>query len=92
MPTIPELMSFDAVIRLGLMRTAAQELRIDERTVSKHVNALERKSGSRLLERVSGRYMPTAKGEEVARHARHCLNAHRKVVLAILPAPYPYES
>lgn len=52
-----------AVSRAGTMAEAAAELAIDQTTVARRLRALERACGTRLLDRVGGRYVATAAGE-----------------------------
>jgi DNA-binding transcriptional LysR family regulator len=57
------------IARLGHLPAAARELRCDHSTVFRQLKAIEKKLGTRLFDRIAGRYVPTAAGNEVAAFA-----------------------
>ena len=59
-----------AVSRHGALAPAARALRVDQTTVARRLKALERDTGSKLLDRIDGRYVPTAAGEAALLQAR----------------------
>ena len=59
-----------AIARRGTLADAAGELAVDQTTVARRLRSLERACGARLLERVGGRYAPTAAGEAALVRAR----------------------
>jgi DNA-binding transcriptional LysR family regulator len=58
-----------AIARLGQLAAAAKELRRDHSTVFRQLKAIENKLGTPLFDRVAGRYIPTAVGNEVTAFA-----------------------
>jgi len=58
------------VSRHGALAPAASALRVDQTTVARRLKALERDTGSKLLDRIGGRYVPTAAGEAALAQAR----------------------
>jgi DNA-binding transcriptional LysR family regulator len=58
-----------AIARLGQLPAAAKELRRDHSTVFRQLKAIEKKLGTPLFDRIAGRYVPTAAGNEVAAFA-----------------------
>ncbi len=86
MPTIPQLESFVAVIRLGTVTAAAAELKSSTSTVSAHIARLEQAANHRLLSRRDGRFVPTVQGNEIARHALRVLAAHSELQTTIITA------
>ena len=61
------LRAFMAFVRGGSFSGAAEELRISQPAISKHIADLERQLGSKLIERRSGALTPA--GDFLARHA-----------------------
>ncbi len=57
------------VVRAGSLGAAAQVLGVNYTTVSRRIAAAERSLGARLFDRRQSGYVPTAAGQEAARHA-----------------------
>lgn len=69
-PTFRQLRTFLAVVETGGITTAAQALGLTQPAASQQLRELERAMGVRLLERVSGRSVPTAAGRALMEPAR----------------------
>src|SRR6185295_8205904 len=69
--THTQLTAFLAVVRLGSVTEAAQELYVTQPSVSAAVAALERELGVQLTERAGRTVRPTAAGTAYARYATH---------------------
>jgi LysR family glycine cleavage system transcriptional activator len=67
MPPFAGLLAFDAVLRLGSMTLAADELRLTQSAVSHRIRALETFFGIPLLERLNPGLRATEAGAELAR-------------------------
>src|SRR5436190_12534461 len=63
------VLTFREVARLGSFSRAADALALTQPAVSQQVAALERRLGTRLLERGPGGVTPTAAGELLLEHA-----------------------
>lgn len=84
-PTLRQLRTFLSVVETGGVTTAAQSLGLTQPAASQQLRELERTMGVRLLERVSGRAVPTAAGRalmEPARRARAAVDDARSVTAA----------
>jgi DNA-binding transcriptional LysR family regulator len=66
------------VIRTQSFSLAARELRVTQPTLTRSIRALERRVGSRLLERGRLGSRPTAAGVELYRHALRIMNDYRR--------------
>lgn len=64
-----QLVYFTAVVEQGSLGRAARVLHVTQPALTKSVRALERQLKVRLLERTARGVVPTAFGQEVARHA-----------------------
>ena len=64
-----DLRTLLAVARHGTLAEAATALAVDQTTVARRLRALERVCGTRLLDRVGGRYVATAAGEAALQRA-----------------------
>src|SRR2546423_13475068 len=58
-----DLRVFLTLAREGTLSTAAKALGVSHPTVARRVQALEKKIGARLFERLPDRFVPTAAGE-----------------------------
>lgn len=58
-----------ALSRNGTLSAAADELDVTHTTVARRIAAIETTLATRVFERIGGRYVPTAAGEQVARVA-----------------------
>jgi DNA-binding transcriptional LysR family regulator len=74
------LRTFLALARTGGFTAAAAELHVVQSTVSSHVQALERRLGARLVDRLPGGARLTDAGHRVARHARDLLDAEQRLL------------
>ncbi|NUW36997.1 LysR family transcriptional regulator [Nonomuraea sp. SMC257] len=74
------LRSFLAVVRTGGMTSAAAEQGFVQSTITAHVQALERLTGARLLERRSGGVVPTLAGSLLAERARQLLDLEERML------------
>lgn len=84
-PTLRQLRTFLSVVETGGVTAAAQSLGLTQPAASQQLRELERAMGVRLLERVSGRAVPTAAGRalmEPARRARAAVDDARAVAAA----------
>lgn len=80
------LRSFLAVVRTGSITAAAAELAYVQSTVTAHVQALERLTGTRLLDRVSAGALPTAAGAQLAERAGQILDLEDRMLAELAPA------
>lgn len=64
-PSLTALRAFEAVIRLGSMKRAADELCVTPAAISHRLRDLENDAGGPLAERHNGIFHPTARGERV---------------------------
>ncbi|GAA3144357.1 LysR family transcriptional regulator [Nonomuraea roseoviolacea] len=74
------LRSFLAVVRTGGMTSAAAEQGFVQSTITAHVQALERLTGARLLERRTGGVVPTPAGSLLAERARQLLDLEERML------------
>ncbi|QHI97485.1 LysR family transcriptional regulator [Xylophilus rhododendri] len=81
--TLDQLEVFTLVLDTGSFSAAAQHLGVSQPAVSAQVRALERKMGTRLLERVGRTVGPTPSGVTLAGHARALLEAGRQTTEAV---------
>ena len=65
-PPFTSLRMFEAVVRLGGFRLAAEDLGVTQSAVSQHIRRLEEWTGSTLLIRSAKRSVPTADGRMLA--------------------------
>jgi DNA-binding transcriptional LysR family regulator len=82
------LRALQAVVETGSVTAAAEQIGYTASAVSQHVNALERETGTVLLERAGRGVRPTPAGRLLAEHARHLLDkaAEAEGALAALRA------
>lgn len=100
LPPFTSLRMFEAVVRLGGFRLAAEDLGVTQSAVSQHVRRLEEWTGRSLLIRGSKRSTPTADGQlladavatgfETIEHACTTLrqrgrNDHQPLMISTLP-------
>jgi len=81
--TLDQLEAFTLVLDTGSFSAAAQQLGVSQPAVSAQVRELERKMGTRLLERVGRSVGPTSSGITLAGHARTLLEAGRLAAEAV---------
>ncbi|TPG57380.1 LysR family transcriptional regulator [Roseomonas nepalensis] len=84
-PSLRQLRTFLSVVQTGGVTAAAQMLGLTQPAASQQLRELERAMGVRLLERVSGRSVPTAAGRaliEPARRAQAAVEDARAVTAA----------
>jgi DNA-binding transcriptional LysR family regulator len=74
------LRSFLSVVRTGGITTAAAELGFVQSTITAHVQALERQTGTHLLERLPGGTSPTAAGALLAERAQEILDLEDRML------------
>jgi len=75
--------SFLAVVDAGSLEKAAEHLNVSNTTVFRHIHALEKETGTRLFERIKGRYSLTDAGEEMLAPARQILNNFEAINLSV---------
>lgn len=79
-----DLQTFLAIARHGTLSAAARELGVTQPTMGRRLQAMERRMGARLLQRLPGRYALTALGESVLANAERidaeALAAERAIV------------
>jgi len=64
-PSWDDLRIFLSLAREGTLTTAAKSLGVSHPTVARRVQALEKRIGARLFERLPDRFVPTPAGEEL---------------------------
>jgi len=64
-----DLRFFLAVARAGSLAAAARSLRVNHATVSRRIQALEQRTGTRLFDRIPQGWTPTAAGDAMQRSA-----------------------
>jgi DNA-binding transcriptional LysR family regulator len=64
-----DLKAFLAVMRAGRLTAAARAMRIDHSTLSRRIHRLEEALQTRLFDRLTGGYRPTAAGEQLLQEA-----------------------
>lgn len=69
-PSLRQLRTFLSVVETGGVTSAAQALGLTQPAASQQLRELERIMGVRLLDRVSGRSVPTAAGRALIEPAR----------------------
>src|ERR1700757_186401 len=74
MLTVHRLTVLHAVVTEGSITAAAAELNYTPSAVSQHVAALERETGTQLLERIGRRVRPTPAGAHLAGYAGEILS------------------
>ena len=67
--TLRELEIFSKVVELESFSKAADKVFLVQASVSERIASLEKKVGTRLLDRLGRRVVPTAAGELVYKHA-----------------------
>jgi DNA-binding transcriptional LysR family regulator len=60
-----DLRFFLAIARSGTLSAAAKQLKVDQSTVSRRLQALEASTNARLFDRTADGYLPTAAGERM---------------------------
>ncbi|MEH3087977.1 MAG: LysR family transcriptional regulator [Xylophilus ampelinus] len=81
--TLNQLEVFTLVLDTGSFSAAAQQIGVSQPAVSAQVRELERKLGTRLLERVGRSVGPTPAGITLAGHARALLDAAQQAAEAV---------
>ncbi|NOG73651.1 LysR family transcriptional regulator [Roseicella sp. DB1501] len=81
-PSLRQLRTFLSVVETGGVTAAAQALGLTQPAASQQLRELERIMGVRLLERVSGRSVPTAAGRALIEPARRAQAAVADAVAA----------
>ncbi|MEX8193378.1 LysR substrate-binding domain-containing protein [Comamonas guangdongensis] len=81
--TLDQLEVFTLVLDTGSFSAAAHHLGVSQPAVSAQVRELERKLGTRLLERVGRSVGPTPAGVALAGHARALLESGRQAAEAV---------
>lgn len=75
LPPFPALVAFEAILRLGSVTLAADELALTQSAVSHRLRLLERHFGAKLLKRLHPGLAPTAAGARLARGLQPILAA-----------------
>lgn len=86
LPPLSALRAFEAVVRLGSLRKAAEELGIDHSAVSRHLRNLEAALGLRLVESDGRGSRPTAEGRAYAEQAALAFDVIAQATAALRPA------
>jgi len=73
------LRTFTAVVRTGSFTAAARELGYVQSTVTGHLQALERRLGTRLLDRLSSGAVPTNAGARLLPYAEQLLDLETRI-------------
>ncbi|MFH5926873.1 LysR family transcriptional regulator [Roseomonas xinghualingensis] len=84
MPSIPEMMAFEATARLGSLARAAEELALTQGAVSKQVRQMEASLGVALFHRVRRRMVLTDAGSRFAREVGVLLQQLERSVHGVL--------
>lgn len=74
---------FDAIIRYGSIRKAAEAVHVAPSAINRHLLELEAQLGTPLFERLPRGLRPTAAGEILARHVRGTLRDYDKAMSEI---------
>lgn len=95
-----DLEIFHAVLEHGSFSAAARELGMSQPTVSRHIEALERKLGRELFVRAPGGLAPSALARDLGQRtadmsegmfaARRLLDGHREIPQGIVALSLPY--
>lgn len=83
MPSLQELIAFEAVARSGSFTHAAKELSLSQSAISKQVKQLERALGAPLIDRTGSGLRRTEAGEVFLRAAREMLGQFHTASVAI---------
>lgn len=81
MPSLSAIRAFDAVVRLGSMEKAGNELALTASAIGKRIACLEEQLGVQLLSRCGRGVMPTAAGLEYLEQVRKALDLLSAVAL-----------
>lgn len=84
--SLDDLRLYAAVVRHGGYAAAARVLGVPTSRLSRHVDALERRLGVRLLQRSTRRFRVTPIGERLARHAEAMLAEASAALAAVAEA------
>ena len=71
---IEQLRQLEAVVRVGSLSAAAEELHVTQPSLTRSIQKLERELGCELFNRTKNRAVPNAAGRLVAEHARAILH------------------
>ena len=74
-----ELQAFDAYMRLGGMKLAAEHLELSQPMVSRLLSSLEEKTGFELFQRKRNRLAPTAEAFSFHQNVVHYLSGLRNL-------------
>lgn len=77
------LRTFTAVVRTGNFTTAARELGYVQSTVTGHLQALERRLGTRLLDRLPSGAVPTEAGARLLPYAEQLLDLATRIATEV---------
>lgn len=88
LPSIPQLLAFEAVMRSGSSTAAAAELDLTQSTVSRLVQSLEEQLGSPLFHRRRKRLVPTELAADYVHEVTRALNIiqHSSMQIAVNPS------
>lgn len=85
LPSLRQLRSFLAAVETGSVTTAARSLGLTQPAISQQLRQLELTVGTRLLDRVGGKLLPTAAGQALLEPARRAQSAAEDAVSAMAP-------
>jgi molybdate transport repressor ModE-like protein len=86
---VRRLIMLRAIAVEGSIAAAARALKYTRSAVSQHLSALERETGSRLVERVGGRVLLTPVGQELVEHTERILVELRAAEATLASDPHP---
>jgi LysR family glycine cleavage system transcriptional activator len=87
LPSIPQLLAFEAVMRARSTVAAASELKLTQSTVSRLVQTLEDQVGRPLFHRHRKRLIPTEAGEAYCLEVSRALNILQQASMALALNP-----
>lgn len=86
-PSLSQLLAFEAVVRAGSVTLAAQEMKLTQSTVSRLVQNLEGQLGCELFVRRRRRLVPTEAAETYFRDVSQALNAIQRASMSLITNP-----
>ncbi len=89
LPSLQELVAFEAVARLGTFTRTAEELALTQSAISKQISQLEQSLGARLFDRTRGRATLTGAGSVYLQAAQEILTRFRIATLSVGGAADP---
>jgi DNA-binding transcriptional LysR family regulator len=86
-PPLAALRAFDALVRLGGVRRAAEALSVDHAAISRHIKALETWTGTQLISRAGNRMELTDAGRRYYAEIAKPLEAIASATMSLMHSP-----